>query len=75
MHACLAYFDPGSGSLLVQALVGGAAGVFVFAKYLWETVRSHDRRRWKPAPVPIAATLPPIYAGTGGTAPQAPTET
>lgn len=32
----LAYFDPGSGSLLVQALVGGAAGLFVFAKYVWD---------------------------------------
>jgi hypothetical protein len=32
-----AYFDPGSGSLVLQAVVGGAAGLFVFAKYLWTT--------------------------------------
>jgi hypothetical protein len=32
----LAYFDPGSGSLLVQALVGGTAGLLVFAKYIWD---------------------------------------
>ncbi len=33
----LAYFDPGSGSLVLQAVVGGAAGLVVFAKYLWTT--------------------------------------
>lgn len=42
----LAYFDPGSGSLLLQALVGGGAGVFVLARYLWETlVRSPRKTR------------------------------
>lgn len=33
----LAYFDPGSGSLVLQAVVGGAAGLVVFARYLWTT--------------------------------------
>jgi hypothetical protein len=37
MNLILAYFDPGSGSLLVQALAGGAAGLLVFGKYLWDT--------------------------------------
>ena len=32
----LAYFDPGSGSMLVQLLVGGVAGLAVFARYLWD---------------------------------------
>jgi hypothetical protein len=36
----LAYFDPGSGSLLVQTLVGGAAGLLVFVKYLWDAAPS-----------------------------------
>jgi len=31
----LAYFDPGSGSLVLQSLVGGMAGLMVFGKYLW----------------------------------------
>lgn len=31
----LAYFDPGSASLLMQALVGGGAGLLVFARYVW----------------------------------------
>ncbi len=37
MTPLLAYFDPGSGSLVLQAVVGGAAGLMVFAKYLWTT--------------------------------------
>ena len=36
MPALIAYFDPGSGSLLLQAIVGGTAGLVVLAKYLWE---------------------------------------
>jgi len=30
-----AYFDPGSGSLVLQALVGGVAGCMVMVRYLW----------------------------------------
>ena len=30
----LAYFDPGSGSLVLQAIVGGSAGMLVFCRYL-----------------------------------------
>lgn len=37
MATLLGYFDPGSGSLLVQAIVGGTAGLLVFGKYLWDT--------------------------------------
>lgn len=32
----LGYFDPGSGSLLLQVIVGGSAGLLVFARYLWD---------------------------------------
>ena len=41
----LAYFDPGSGSLLIQMLVGGSAGLFVFAKYLWNSAMNGLRVR------------------------------
>jgi hypothetical protein len=41
----VAYFDPGSGSLLMQALVGGTAGLIVFARYLWEADPSLFRGR------------------------------
>ncbi len=37
--ALWAYIDPGVGSLLLQALVGGGAGLLVFGKYLWRTYR------------------------------------
>jgi hypothetical protein len=36
MFTILAYFDPGTGSLLLQAILGGAAGLMVAAKYLWD---------------------------------------
>lgn len=43
--ALLAYFDPGSGSLLLQVLVGGGAGLLVFGRYLWDgLVRPHSKR-------------------------------
>lgn len=35
----LAYLDAGSGSLIIQALVAGFAGVAVFAKYRWRKLR------------------------------------
>lgn len=40
MNVVFAYFDPGSGSILMQALVGGTAGLFVFGKYLWNSTFS-----------------------------------
>jgi hypothetical protein len=43
-----AYFDPGSGSLLMQAIVGGTAGLVVFARYLWDTVPLMRRGRNAP---------------------------
>ena len=45
MPALFAYFDPGSGSLLLQAIVGGTAGLVVFARYLWESAPSLLRSR------------------------------
>lgn len=47
MFELLAYFDPGSGSLLLQMLVGGSAGLFVFARYLWESAPALLRGRTK----------------------------
>ncbi len=45
INQLVAYFDPGSGSLLMQALVGGTAGLIVFARYLWEAAPSLFRGR------------------------------
>ena len=36
MANLLAYLDPGTGSLLLQALVGGFAGIWVFFRYFWQ---------------------------------------
>lgn len=33
--AVLAYLDPGTGSMLVQLVVGGVAAVAVTAKFYW----------------------------------------
>jgi hypothetical protein len=44
MVTILAYFDPGSGSLLMQAIVGGAAGLAVFGKYLWNVFTDRFQR-------------------------------
>lgn len=35
MNLVLAYLDPGSGSLILQALVGGLSGLVVLGRYLW----------------------------------------
>lgn len=45
MSSILAYFDPGPGSLLLQAIVGGSAGLIVFGKLLWESASQRIRNR------------------------------
>jgi len=35
----LAYLDPGSGSLLLQALVGGVASAAVFGRVYWRRAK------------------------------------
>lgn len=39
----LAYLDPGSGSMLLQAVVGGSAGILLLIRHMWRTVR-YSRR-------------------------------
>ncbi|MFQ5739021.1 MAG: hypothetical protein ACE5JX_08390 [Acidobacteriota bacterium] len=34
----LAYLDPGSGSMLLQLLLGGVAGAFVLVKLFWRRI-------------------------------------
>lgn len=48
MGPLLAYFDPGSGSLLMQTIVGGTAGLLVLAKYLWDATPAFFRSRKSP---------------------------
>ena len=39
MNSVLAYLDPGSGSLLLQGLVGGVASAVVIAKVYWRRAK------------------------------------
>lgn len=39
-HDLFAYLDPGSGSMLLQALVGGAAAAGVTVKLFWRRLKS-----------------------------------
>jgi len=57
-----AYIDPGSGSMLVQLVTGGAAGAMVLARLYWKRVK--DRVTGKKAD---AASGPP----SGGSDPGA----
>ena len=41
----LAYLDAGSGSLIVQAVVAGAAGMAVAVKLYWRRLTSKFRRQ------------------------------
>ncbi|WP_199853212.1 MULTISPECIES: hypothetical protein [unclassified Plantactinospora] len=41
----LAYLDAGSGSLIVQAVVGGVAGVAVAGKLYWRRLTSRFRKQ------------------------------
>lgn len=45
LNGLLGYFDPGSGSLVLQALVGGSAGLMVFGSYVWKLVRGQFQHR------------------------------
>jgi hypothetical protein len=47
------YIDPGSGSLLLQALAGGVAGVAVVGKLYWQRLKrlfGFGRERAEDAP-------------------------
>jgi hypothetical protein len=47
----LAYLDAASGSMIVQAIVAGAAGAAVFFKLGWRRITSPFRRRTAAAEV------------------------
>jgi hypothetical protein len=51
----LAYLDAASGSLIIQAIVAGAAGVAVFLKLFWRRITSPFRSR-RPASEATAPT-------------------
>jgi hypothetical protein len=56
MH--VAYLDAASGSMIVQAVVAGVAGVAVFAKIFWRRLTSPFRRKSEGSPQAQAANEP-----------------
>ena len=40
MHLIPAYIDPGAGSLLIQLLIGGLAGVAALVKFRWNRIKA-----------------------------------
>jgi hypothetical protein len=55
MNPFFAYLDPGSGSLILQALVGGFSGMVVLGRYLW--IQCVARKPIQPA-VQSSADIP-----------------
>ncbi|MBS0266528.1 MAG: hypothetical protein JSS02_31650 [Planctomycetes bacterium] len=51
-----AYFDPGPGSLLVQALAAGSAGGYVLLCWLWQKYRHSPRSFPKPETGTVASS-------------------
>lgn len=43
-----AYLDAGTGSLLIQMLAGGIAGLAVFVRFRWGTVKGWFQRGEEP---------------------------
>ena len=43
-----AYLDPGTGSMVLQLLLGGVAGVVVVVKMYWEKVKDFFTRQKSP---------------------------
>lgn len=41
---CLAYIDPGAGSILLQAVLGGAAGIAVLIRMYGQRLRDRLKR-------------------------------
>jgi len=49
-----AYLDPGTGSMLLQAIVGGSAGVMVLVRHFWRTIKV-SRKPLEPNPSGVDA--------------------
>ena len=51
-NEAFAYLDPGTGSMLLQLLLGGVAGVLVIGKLYWQRVKDvfSGSRRAEPRP-------------------------
>lgn len=46
-NPALAYLDPGTGSMMLQLLLGGIAGALVIGKLYWQRVKDFFRKESK----------------------------
>lgn len=53
-----AYLDPGTGSMILQILLGGIAGALTFGKFYWKTLKEKFTRK-KSSPVEGLTSNPP----------------
>ena len=44
-HPTYAYIDPGVGSMILQIILGGFAGVAILGKLFWKNIKSFFRGR------------------------------
>lgn len=42
MTLTFAYLDPGTGSMLLQAIVGGSSGLFVLVRHFWKAFQNRS---------------------------------
>jgi hypothetical protein len=62
-----AYIDPGSGSMILQAIVGGVAAALVFAKFWWRRLLEflHIRKPEDAEAGPVRLTEEPSPSANG----------
>jgi len=51
-NPAFAYLDPGTGSMIVQLLLGGIAGAMVVGKLYWQRLKSFFGRKGTASPAP-----------------------
>lgn len=56
MEFVFAYLDAGSGALILQLIVGGAAGVAAFVRYRWHRLTGRSKGQPEPESAAPAQT-------------------
>jgi hypothetical protein len=51
-HSALAYLDPGTGSMILQLLLGGVAGALAIGKLYWGSLKDFFNKKKKDPIVP-----------------------
>lgn len=52
------YLDPGTGSMIIQAVLGAIAGIAIFFKFFWGRIVSFFKRPRTETPAPNEETVP-----------------